>query len=821
MRNLGSCILTKKEKFYMTNNDSFETDSNEVKEKRLPDLAIKKRGRGRPRKSTAVDQMTSPVNQMTSPVGQMTSPVSQTGEPLARRKRGTPPSSLRTATLNPNLKKPDIEVGDGEETKINIVYVDEDPCTYDMRKLISQVPPDLEKITWLNYRNAFLIDPVNGRYKEGRTTRKIPPPLFLNNQEDIWRYYFIYAHLKCELLVATDTWVQRFIEASIRNFVKRADHKSTDPYTLVPTVKGYAISRSDAVLLLFKSMSLSKDLLFVGDSVREYKVYRYQKGTPPYREVTPGEVVKTLWQWLKSIFASSIPQELTNRAALEKLARYLGTNSLISKKSFEESNLMGVPFEDVFASVVPPHPTVIPLSYDERVFALEVLPVKYTPVTFDGDQVVISKVTKLFLENLTSNSQYKYNVLRGFCRILITAAREGRNFQTCLWVSGPPGTMKSTWPNFVKLLVDPRRVQEQAKQITPFTSGQLENCHLLILSDVQSISKDVVGLLKALVGRDSIALQQKYVQDIHVINPCCQVMIVSNFPPEHFPDVWNDEGMMSPIIHVEFSDSDRIPPELQISNLSDYLKPMMSDIFNWCIHAPSELFLFHVRNQFYKFYRQLEQKKPTEGFACFIEEKFVYDTSSEAFIPNQDIDILLRDYVQETADPIVEDFLKRKIAKREMSVFLPMRVLEAFGKKITHTRWSSRRNFNEVYDRPYGFRNLARKEKSKEGKVQLTNTQELFVRKSEFDANLPPLPDAFYTSQKISWIETNYEDFSIIQEEISQRRKITAPDMETAEEGAGDDQDKNQSPARVGSTTSVELNKIETFWAQFTLKNKK
>lgn len=63
--------------------------------------------------------------------------------------------------------------------------------------------------------------------------------------------------------------------------------------------------------------------------------------------------------------------------------------------------------------------------------------------------------------------------------------------------------MKSTWPNVLKLFVQPSRVQEQSKVINQFTSGQLTNCDLLILSDVQSVSKDVVGLFKALLGRDS------------------------------------------------------------------------------------------------------------------------------------------------------------------------------------------------------------------------------------------------------------------------------------------------------------------------------
>jgi hypothetical protein len=60
--------------------------------------------------------------------------------------------------------------------------------------------------------------------------------------------------------------------------------------------------------------------------------------------------------------------------------------------------------------------------------------------------------------------------------------------------------MKSTWPNVFKLFVASSKVQEQSKSINQFTTGQLTNCDLLILSDIESFSKDVVGLFKALLG---------------------------------------------------------------------------------------------------------------------------------------------------------------------------------------------------------------------------------------------------------------------------------------------------------------------------------
>lgn len=123
--------------------------------------------------------------------------------------------------------------------------------------------------------------------------------------------------------------------------------------------------------------------------------------------------------------------------------------------------------------------------------------------------------------------------------------------------------MKSTWPKVLKLFVPRSRVQEQSKVMNQFTTGQLENCDFFILSDVQSMRKEVVGLFKALLGRDSLAKERKYDPEITSVNPSCQVMSVSNYAPSQFPEVANDEGMMDRILQGRFDESDRIPSDLQ------------------------------------------------------------------------------------------------------------------------------------------------------------------------------------------------------------------------------------------------------------------
>lgn len=49
------------------------------------------------------------------------------------------------------------------------------------------------------------------------------------------------------------------------------------------------------------------------------------------------------------------------------------------------------------------------------------------------------------------------------------------------------------------------------------------------------------------------------------------------------------------------------------------------------------------------------------GFAAFVEEKFVYDKPEDTFISHNKVQTLLKESVEETGDPILEDFLKRKM----------------------------------------------------------------------------------------------------------------------------------------------------------------
>jgi hypothetical protein len=84
-----------------------------------------------------------------------------------------------------------------------------------------------------------------------------------------------------------------------------------------------------------------------------------------------------------------------------------------------------------------------------------------------------------------------------------------------------------------------------------------------------------------------------------------------------------------------------------------------------------------------------------------LEEKFVYDSAKDAFVSHHEVYALLQEYLDETCDPILEDFLKRKMMRRQIDTILPIRVREAFGHEIVNTRGSLRRPYAENVKCPF------------------------------------------------------------------------------------------------------------------------
>jgi hypothetical protein len=222
---------------------------------------------------------------------------------------------------------------------------------------------------------------------------------------------------------------------------------------------------------------------------------------------------------------------------------------------------------------------------------------RYQTVSLNNEsyKIVIKKETLNFLEVICGDSAYNKLVLRIFLRNVISAPYEGRNWQSAVYLHGAAGTAKSVWAHITKRLVPEGAVQEFSRHQTQFTPGQLENCQLLIISDLIHLNSKQLEVLKRVLGRDTITSERKYHQEFGIISPNCQVLIISNFPPEHFFLFANDQAILDKLIKVYLGPQYQIPQPLQVPNIGDKLDPFLPDLMNWSMYLQAQALSLFTR----------------------------------------------------------------------------------------------------------------------------------------------------------------------------------------------------------------------------------
>lgn len=82
---------------------------------------------------------------------------------------------------------------------------------------------------------------------------------------------------------------------------------------------------------------------------------------------------------------------------------------------------------------------------------------------------------------------------------------------------------------------------------------------------------------------------------------------------------------------------------------------MIPDILNWAVHAPPDLFQFHIRNQFYRTYFLSESSDSPQGFEAFFADLFVFDRDPSSFPPIEEVEIAMKEYSEKTGDPFFDE----------------------------------------------------------------------------------------------------------------------------------------------------------------------
>jgi hypothetical protein len=369
-------------------------------------------------------------------------------------------------------------------------------------------------------------------------------------------------------------------------------------------------------------------LVFVGDSLESTQIFMYQNSLPNYVKITKPQVLQLIKKFIDILFLKKAPSSISNLVFYKKIYDLLVLDRIYSEEAFEAKFIKdGLPFNDCFASLEKGKKDIIPLPYDRNIMSGPNL------IKSNYQQAIIQKVgqtilqgfvklekrTENFLNVLCEGCDLKLNTLRGFLRCLITARIEGDNWQSAVWVCGPSATAKSTWAELAKLFVfDPKYICQFSREQNQFSNEELKHCRLLIISDVEYLTKEQKDILKRLLGRDWLTAEQKNVQGVVSFRPKCLVLFVSNKTPEEFPVLNQDPAFLEKINVLKYSTNSILDPEDPIADLRKHLHTYIPELFVWASYAPSQLLQLQTRSKIYREINKSRSKGTQKGFSEFL-----------------------------------------------------------------------------------------------------------------------------------------------------------------------------------------------------------
>lgn len=657
---------------------------------------------------------------------------------------------------------------------------------------------NLRKIRNVKIGN-YEVNLVLGSYKkEGDTDNKekkstsLPAPVRLTGNCATKRYYLYLAVLKLLYHEELDAFICRTLEACIKLYAYRLYGLSSIDLNIsnflhnvgpAPFKHPLFLTRSESEILtdIWVLCNMDNQLgsphLFVGDSLNQVQVYRYTGSVPTYEKVPSSQMIVELRKFLNTFYEGFPPKKLMNNIFLKDLQKYMSLSALSSKDTFLKNKAkVGLPFRNCFVEVLERGKCTHRREYSADIYSGDnIIQADYEDPVLVNGEIALSENVKCYLENISNGSPYILTVFRGWLRTLITTQYDGRNYQSCLYISGPPGTAKTAFVEMAKRFVnDKSKICEFSRDQDQFTGGSLDSCELLIISDLQYINVKQLQFIKQVLGRDTMAKQVKYDPEFSTISPYCQVVIVSNYKPTDFREFREDQATLDKLIHVEFPAESAVPQIYQIPGLANYLDPMMSEIFNWVIYTPGYVLNYHKRAVLYNAHSS--EEVVLMGMAGFIEENLIFDPSPSAFMSIPDLAIKLEEYAEETGDTSV--IFPKSGAKTYNATAIKRQMENAFvnvfGRTIKYEKFSRR---DKDRGRPWGYSNVGFK---KHGKT-LENGQEDFKRVQQVGMDNFKLPFKWAASTEIEWLAVSKSQFFDTQRKLYQYRLIATRDREERE----------------------------------------
>lgn len=581
-------------------------------------------------------------------------------------------------------------------------------------------------------------------FKDYVLYKKLPKPIFLD-KEATPLYFCIIAVVMFlyEQNDKVDETRRRLIEAS----VYLASKEGELPQTAFKNI-ALAASTTNEILLVFWDYFKREqsDLVMMGDSFEVATFAVYTSALPPYRYVSHGEMQKLVLEFLRFVFRNILPKKLEERGFIDAFLRHYFMSKGLSKVQLKEKlEKSGLPFKNGFALIEEGAAHIKLIPYSEETFVTsKVIDADYQPPNITKNTIFLSEGCKILLENLCFHDPYIYTVFRGGINAILHAYKTGNSNQSAFWFCGPPACAKSVIMKVFRRMVPPEKVKELTQIPNQFSQAELEDSALVLVSDIVEITLPLAQSIKKLIGRDTLRAEEKFVNGSRAIDTRCVVVFCSNFLPEDFTHLRDDEGIMNKLIVVQYPIGSRIKQEYQIPDLASYIDPYLPEIMNWALYVPPAIQINNLRATNYNKYR-LTKKGADQagGLIGYLKEHFAFSPSEEEYILVSELIQHMEETEKKSADDLTSGFRRGKsISSRRLGEAIVSLAEKWFCVHLEYKKYPKR----DISPRPMLITNLQFKDhKTKEVPK---GCQELIFA---FSTDIIKLDDPFYATHEITW----------------------------------------------------------------------
>lgn len=653
----------------------------------------------------------------------------------------------------------------------------------------------------------YPVDQYDRADKEGVKHFKLPANSL--TIPEIKRYYLCFMVIQFKEIIKMSQPLMYLLEAgvSIKRRCGASLKEGESPLPVGIFVETYA---SIIITCWLASSRKDRKLILIGNKPDDVQYYNLTDSLPNYKLVTKTEAFRAVLDWERSLFGGFIPQEFGTKPFIDAAFYNLSIRCAMTQEAFTNTmEPMGLAFRNGFLLLIADKKEVQLVPYTADFYSGDlILDTDYTPPRFDPDgNIILNDATMNFLKVLTRGQKYRLNAIRAFLRGLVTAPVEGTFWQCGLYIWGPGGTGKTTFEKIAEYFLNKAdEMAEFSRSQNQFTSYQLFLKYLCLVSDMSILTESQSEVLRRILGRDKMSLEIKHVQGITHFTPYCQLLVVSNRPPEAFDVFRDDPAYLQKLIPIKLDKFDVIPAELQKGDFNQKIVGLMSDLANWVIYTPHELLTFLSRG--IRFQRELAGQTVATGLEQFLSEVMCWSPpppiqtgkrvikNAQAFTSIQKIMTKFKEYTDITGD----DATRKRFQNTEFKTLADniAKTLPNFGVNSPYTKGSIAQGM-----RVQGFYGLVFKKvagpigsndiKDSKGKAKSIPPQDVRLilpdgcvelsLKNAAPAGL--LPPPFKCGDGISWYKGEPYDFDELQINILAQQKIA---MMTAL-NSGDDQE--------------------------------